>query len=488
MDPSFPVLPLSAVAAAVPGTRLRGDDVLVRGASFDTREVSPGSLFFCVPGATMDGHDLAADAVRAGAGALVVERPLMDVSAPQAIVASVRAAMGPMSAELYGRPADGLAVVGVTGTNGKTTVTYLLESVLVAAGRVPGVIGTTGARIAGQPEALARTTPEAPDLQRLLATMRARGVTTVALEVSSHALAQERVGGIRFEVAAFTNLSQDHLDYHGDMETYFRVKAALFEPGRATAAAICVDDEHGRRLRASSRVPGLTYGLSDDADVRATHLEVDAGGASFRVDGTPMRTSLRGAFNVRNCLCAVAITRLLGIADDDAAAGIRGMRRVPGRVDAVDEGQDFLVVVDYAHTPDSIQTVLAAARDVASGRVIAVFGCGGDRDRAKRPLMGEAATSEADLTIITSDNPRAEDPLAIIAEIEAGAVRGGGEYEVEPDRRLAIRAAVRTASTGDVVVIAGKGHEQGQAFADRTVPFDDRAVVADELRSARTAP
>jgi UDP-N-acetylmuramoyl-L-alanyl-D-glutamate--2,6-diaminopimelate ligase len=479
-----PPVPLAAVVPAVDGAQLRGGEGLeVEDASFDTRDVAPRSLFFCVPGATTDGHDLAADAVRAGAAALVVERWL-DVAAPQVRVKSVRAAMGPISATLFGRPAESLTMIAVTGTNGKTTTTYLLESILRAAGIAPAVIGTTGARVAGGPIPLARTTPEAPDLHRLLAVMRDRGVRTVAMEVSSHALVQDRVGGVRFDVAAFTNLSQDHLDFHPDMESYFRAKASLFTSDRAAAAAIGIDGEPGRRLRAETSVPGLTYGLSPDADVRASRLEVDATGISFLLDRTGVTSSLRGSFNVGNCLCAIAISRLLGIDDEVAAAGIGALTSVPGRAEPVDEGQDFLVVVDYAHTPDSIQTVLAAARDMASGRVIAVFGCGGDRDRGKRPLMGAAATSQADLTIVTSDNPRSEEPLAIIAEIEPGAKEGGGDYVVEPDRRAAIRAAVRAASTGDVVVIAGKGHEQGQAFVDRTVPFDDRAVAAEELRAA----
>ena len=478
-----PPIPLADVVAAVDDAEVRGDAVLVSDASFDTRDVSPGSLFFCIPGATVDGHDLAGRAVEAGAAALVVERWL-DVAAPQVLVPSVRAAMGPMSAALFGHPAETLTTVGITGTNGKTTTTFLLESILRAAGSTPGVIGTTGARVAGVPLPLARTTPEAPDLHRLLASMRDRGVATVAIEVSSHALAQERVGGMRFDVVAFTNLSQDHLDFHADMESYFRAKASLFTPERAARSAIGIDDDHGRRLLAETSIPRLTYGRSPDADVRATDVEVDASGIRFRVGGMVFASPLRGSFNVDNCLCAVAVARLIGIDDEVAARGIAELAGVPGRLEPVEAGQDFLVVVDYAHTPDSIQTVLAAARDVASGRVIVVFGCGGDRDRAKRPLMGAASTSAADLTVLTSDNPRSEDPLAIIAEIEAGAREGGGPYLVEPDRRAAIRAAIRAASGGDVVVIAGKGHEQGQAFADRTLPFDDRSVAADELRAA----
>jgi UDP-N-acetylmuramoyl-L-alanyl-D-glutamate--2,6-diaminopimelate ligase len=482
---SLPQIPLAAVAAAVDDAEVRdGDGVFVDDVSFDSREVLPGALFFCVRGSAADGHAFAADAAAGGAAALVVERWL-DLELPQVRVRSVREAMGPMSAAVFARPADALTIVGVTGTNGKTTATYLLESVFSAAGLVPGVIGTTGARIAGEPVPLARTTPEAPDLHRLFAVMRDRGVTTVAMEASSHALAQDRLGGVRFDVAAFTNLSQDHLDFHPDMESYFGAKAALFTPAAAAAAAIGIDDEHGRRLRAVTTLPALTYGLSPDADVRATDVVADASGVSFGVGGLRISSRLLGTFNVLNCLCVLAVCRLLGIGDDAVAAGIAALPGVPGRVEPVDEGQDFLVVVDYAHTPDSIKTVLAAARDVASGRVIVVFGCGGDRDRSKRPLMGAAATSHADLTVITSDNPRSEDPLGIIAEIEAGARQGGGRYVVEPDRRAAIRLAVRDAAGGDVVVIAGKGHEQGQSFEGWTDPFDDRTAAARELRASR---
>jgi UDP-N-acetylmuramoyl-L-alanyl-D-glutamate--2,6-diaminopimelate ligase len=393
--------------------------------------------------------------------------------------------MGPMSAEAFGHPADSLTTVGITGTNGKTTVTYLMESVLATAGLVPGVIGTTGARIAGEPAPLARTTPEAPDLHRLLAVMRRRGVVAVAMEVSSHALAQRRVDGVRFDVAAFTNLSRDHLDFHGSMEAYFDAKAELFTPARAEHAVLNLDDERGRELALRGAIPATTYGLGDGADVRATDVEADGAGVAFRVGRVRVRSSLRGAFNMSNCLCAFALARVLGIDDEAAAAGIAALPGVPGRMEPVEGGQEFLVVVDYAHTPDSIDNVLRAARPLASGRLIIVFGCGGDRDRDKRPLMGRAATAVADLTVLTSDNPRSEDPMAILADIESGAEEGGGSFVVEPDRRGAIRLAVREARAGDVVVIAGKGHESFQELAAGAVPFDDRAVAAEELRTMR---
>jgi UDP-N-acetylmuramoyl-L-alanyl-D-glutamate--2,6-diaminopimelate ligase len=434
-----------------------------------------------VPGEHVDGHDFAAAAVAGGAAALVVERPL-DVEVAQVLVPSVREAMGPVSAAFYGRPADAMTVVGVTGTNGKTTTTYLLEAVFRAEGRTPGVIGTTGVRTDGRPVSFPRTTPEAPDLHRLLAEMAAEGVDAVAMEVSSHGLDQHRVDGIRYDRAVFTNLTQDHLDYHASMDEYFAAKARLFTPAMSEGAVLNHDSEEGRRLR-STHLATLTFGLGAGADVRATEVETTPGGLRFVVDGVRIASTLRGLFNVENCLAAFATARSLGFDEARAAEAISSVRGVPGRVEAVEAGQPFLVLVDYAHTPDSVENVLRAARPLATGRVIVVLGCGGDRDRAKRPLMGRAATSNADLAVITSDNPRSEEPLAIIEEIVPGARTGGGAYVVEPDRRTAIRLAVSEAAPGDVVVIAGKGHEPYQELAERTVAFDDREVAAEEIRS-----
>ena len=479
--------PLSEVLAALPEAEVRGDPgVTLAGMTYRSSEVGPGWLFFCVPGERQDGHLFAGEAAAAGAGAVVVER-WVDVapSVVQVRVPSVRRAMGPAAAAFYGRPADRLLLVGVTGTNGKTTTTYLLEQIFERAGMRPGVIGTTGVRIAGRPVAHDRTTPEAPDLHRLLAEMEAGGVEAVAMEVSSHGLHQHRVGGARYRCAVFTNLSQDHLDYHGTLEDYFRAKAMLFTPEMADRAAVNHDSPEGRRL-VRDDVPTLTYGTGPGADLRATDIDVRADGVAFRAGGVEVRSPLRGAFNVHNCLAALAASRQVGIEAAAAAAGIADLPGVPGRLEPVDAGQPFQVLVDYAHTPDSVENVLLAARPLArpgGARVIVVLGCGGDRDRAKRPLMGEAATRLADLAVITSDNPRSEDPLAIIREIEPGAARGGGRYEIEPDRRAAIRRAVEAARRGDVVVIAGKGHETGQEFADRTVPFDDRVVAREELEA-----
>jgi UDP-N-acetylmuramoyl-L-alanyl-D-glutamate--2,6-diaminopimelate ligase len=477
--PNPPSKRLSDLLAGVLGAELRGD-ADTSAVAYRSDDVTPGSLFFCVPGSRLDGHDFGGTAVANGASALLVERWLpLDV--PQARVASVRAAMGPVAAAFYDRPADGLTLVGVTGTSGKTTTTYLLEAVFRAAGWTPGVIGTTGVRVDGNPEPLARTTPEAPDLHRLLWTMSDRGVRTVAMEVSSHGLEQHRIGGLRFAVSVFTNLSQDHLDYHASMEEYFLAKARLFSPDMSDRAVVNHDSPEGRRL--VGRIPTLTFGIDAGADVRATDVETSTRGIAFRVDGMPVRSALVGLFNVENCLAALATARALGVADRDAADAIGSVKGVPGRVEAIDAGQDFLVLVDYSHKPDGIEKVLRATRPLAAGRVIIVMGCGGDRDRGKRPLMGRAATANADLTVITSDNPRSEDPLAIIAEIEPGARQGGGAYVIEPDRRAAIRLALAEARDGDAVVIAGKGHETYQELAGRTIAFDDREVAAEELHA-----
>jgi UDP-N-acetylmuramoyl-L-alanyl-D-glutamate--2,6-diaminopimelate ligase len=472
-------VPLPDLLAGLPWVEVRGPvSSPVTAVAYRSDEATPGSLFFCVPGTRADGHDFAAHAVTRGASALVVERWL-PIEVGQVRVPSVRRAMGPISAAFYGRPSDRLTLVGVTGTSGKTTTTYLLEAVIRAAGVTPGVIGTTGVRVDGRPVPIPRTTPEAPDLHRLLAEMAVDGVGAVAMEVSSHGLDQHRVGGLRYAVAVFTNLSQDHLDYHASMEEYFAAKARLFTPELSDRAVVNHDSLEGRRL--VGRIPTRTFGLDAGADVRATDVETTVEGIAFRVDGVRVRSPLRGLFNVENCLAALATARELGVDDRAAAAAIGSVRGVPGRVEAVEAGQDFLVLVDYAHKPDGIEKALRMARSLTAGRLIAVMGCGGDRDRAKRPLMGRAATANADLTVITSDNPRTEDPLAIIAEIEPGARAGGGDYVVEPDRRAAIRLALGRAGPGDTVVIAGKGHETYQELADRTIPFDDRAVAAEEL-------
>ena len=462
-------------------------DTAVEGLAYDSRAVGPGYLFFCVPGSKTDGHDFAAPAVEAGATSLCVERRL-PLGVPQIVVSDARRAMGRLASEFYGRPSESLMLLGVTGTNGKTTTAFLLESILRAEVEATGLIGTIETRIRDRIEPGVRTTPESLDLQRLFAQMVDEGVDACAMEVTSHALVLHRVEGVRFRAAAFTNLSQDHLDFHEGMEDYFEAKRSLFVPERLERGAVNVDDEYGRRLAGEAEVPMLTFGTSAAAEVRAENVRYEPGGTSFDVR-TPkgdltVTTGLIGGFNVSNCLAATAVALQAGIGLDAIERGLRGLRSVPGRFEAIDRGQPFVVVVDYAHTPDSLDNVLRAARGAArEGRVICVFGCGGDRDRGKRPLMGAAAATLADVVVVTSDNPRSEDPHEIIDQILEGVVahRPDGPDVVEADRAVAIRAALSEARSGDVVVIAGKGHETGQQFADRTIPFDDRDVARSVL-------
>jgi len=468
----------SLIAALAPREVVGHAPVEIRDLAYDARAVERGGLFFCVPGGRADGHDFAPQAVEAGAVALVVERAL-DVSVPQLVVESARAAMPVAADEFFGRPTEQVQVAGVTGTNGKTTTAFLLYAILAAARRRPGLLGTIESRVGGERRPAIRTTPEAIDLQRAFREMLDAGDRSAAVEATSHGSALGRLERVRFSALVFTNLTQDHLDFHGTLDDYFDAKRRLFTEARPPAA-VNIGDEHGRRLadELRGRQDLVTFGLADDAEIRPDELELGPRGARFRAGGIELETRLRGRFNVENVLGAVAAARLLGIDDDAIAYGVTELRGVPGRFEAVDEGQPFAVLVDYAHTPDSLENVLRTARDLAQNRVICVFGCGGDRDRGKRPLMGRIASDLADVAIVTSDNPRSEDPDAIIAEILTGA----GDAEVEPDRREAIARAVEAAGEGDVVVIAGKGHEQGQQFADRTIPFDDREVARDALR------
>ena len=454
-------------------------DVEISDLAYDSRAVRPGTLFFCVPGFTSDGHDFAPRAVENGAVALVVERPL-ELGVPEVRVDSVRAAMAPAAAAFNGDPTSELDVVGVTGTNGKTTTAFLVRALLEAAGRQTGLLGTVTSVVGGEERAVVRTTPEAIDLQRDFAEMRAGGDVACAMEVSSHALELRRADAIHWAVAIFTNLTQDHLDFHPTMEDYFTAKRRLFEAG-PRAAVINVDDPYGRRL-AAELPEAITFGIgSPDAGLRATDVAFALTGSTFTVDGLDLRTPLPGRFNVLNALGALAAARALGVADDVSAEALATAGRVPGRFEPVDAGQPFAVLVDYAHTPDSLENVLRAAREIARRRVIVVFGAGGDRDRGKRPLMGRAARALADLVVVTSDNPRSENPEAIIAEIKAGAGNGPG-VETMVDRRAAIARAVAAAEEGDVVVIAGKGHEQGQEFeGGRKIPFDDVTVAREAL-------
>ena len=458
-------------------------DADVRDLAYDARSVSPGAMFFCVPGSRADGHDFALDAVKSGAVALVVERQL-EIGVPQLVVGDVRAAMAIAADVFFGEPTRSLEVVGVTGTNGKTTTAFLLRSILEAAARRPGLVGTVEWIVGGESRPALHTTPEAFDLQRLFREMLDAGDASAAVEASSHGSALRRLDRVRFDALVFTNLSQDHLDLHGSMEDYFEAKRRLFAGPQPPPAAVNVDDEWGRRLadelQAAHRAPLITFGLGSGAEMRADGLQLDARGSRFRVAGIEIETGLRGSFNVENVLGAVTAGILLDIDEDAIAAGVAALSGVPGRFEAVDEGQPFAVIVDYAHTPDSLDVVLHAARDLGSGRVIAVFGAGGDRDRGKRPLMGRIARDRADLAIVTSDNPRSEDPLAIIQDVLQGS---GMDVEIDPDRRSAIHRAVGIAEPGDVVVIAGKGHEQGQDIGGVVQPFDDRDVAREALRA-----
>lgn len=452
--------------------------------AYDADRVSPGAVFFCVPGSRADGHDFAPQAVAAGAAALVVERPLQ-LDVPQLLVEDARASMAVAADLFFGEPTRSLEVAGVTGTNGKTTTAFLLRSVLAAAGRSTGLVGTVQWVVGGAVRPAPHTTPEAIDLQRLFREMVDAGDTSVAVEASSHGSVLNRLVRVRFDALVFTNLSQDHLDLHGTMEDYYQAKRRLFTGAQPPPAAVNVGDEHGRRLALelveSRRAPLVTFGLTEAAEVRPEALEMGLRGSRFRAAGIEIETPLRGRFNVENVLGVVAAGILLDVDDDDLAEGVRTMAGVPGRFEAVDEGQPFSVIVDYAHTPNSLDVVLQAARELGDGRVICVFGAGGDRDRGKRPVMGAVAVQRADHVIVTSDNPRSEDPLAIMKDILQGAGTG---VEIDPDRRSAVRRAVTMAEAGDVVVIAGKGHEQGQETAGMVAPFDDRAVVREALREA----
>ena len=448
---------------------VRGEpaSVEVRAIAHDTADVRPDTLFCCVRGSRVDGHDLAPGAVDAGAVALLCER-FVDVGVTQARVPNARAAMGPAAAVLYDHPSSALRVVGITGTNGKTTVAHLLGAVFDAHGWPTGVIGTlTGTR----------TTPEAPALQQALARFRDEQRIAVAMEVSSHALSQHRVDGVHFAAAVFTNLSQDHLDYHGTMDDYFAAKARLFEEGRAEQAVLNADDPYGRRLLDTVRVPAVAYSLADAED-----LALGSEGASFRWQGVPVRLRMHGRFNVLNALAAATTAHGLGIPAADVVAGLESVVNIVGRFETIDSELPFNVVVDFAHTPDGLEQALAAARELTTDRVIVVFGAGGDKDRAKRPLMGEVATRLADVIVLTSDNPRSEDPLAIIEEVRSGA-DATQRLTVEPDRAAAIRLAIEGAEPGDIVVIAGKGHETGQEIAGVVHPFDDHDVARAALEA-----
>jgi UDP-N-acetylmuramoyl-L-alanyl-D-glutamate--2,6-diaminopimelate ligase len=462
---------LIQVLAAGPGSG-SGDltSIDVRTVEIDSRRVEAGALFCCLRGERTDGHEHAAEAVERGAVALLVDH-VLQIDVAQLVVDDTRLATAPLSVAFFGDPARSMTVVGVTGTNGKTTTTFLLREIFDEAGTPAEVLGTLSG---------ARTTPEAPELQATLAAMRDRGTGVVAMEVSSHALDLHRVDGTWFGVVAFTNLSRDHLDYHGTMESYFEVKARLFGPAFSDRAVVNLDSPYGRLLLDAAKIPTTGFSLDDLTDV-----ELEATGSRFTWRGERVELSLGGRFNLSNALTAAEAARAVGVEPAVVARGLSRRLVVPGRYEVIDEGQPFGVVVDYAHTPDGLEQVLDAARGLRGGEVTVVFGCGGDRDPTKRPAMGEVAAAHADRVVLTADNSRGEDTGAIIDAVREGydraARRPRHELVVEPDRRRAIALALDAVGPDDTVVIAGKGHETTLTIGDVTVPFDDREVAREEL-------
>lgn len=478
-----------------------GESHVITGITHSSEAVRPGDLYVALGGSRHHGSDFAVAAAGAGATAVLTdaagrERAIAS-GLPVLVVSDPRARLGEVASWIYGDPSSKLLLIGVTGTSGKTSTSFLIESGLRADGHRTGLIGGVQTRIGDAVQPGGLTTPEATDLQALFALMAEQGVTAAAMEVSSHALAFGRVDGISFDVVVFTNLSQDHLDFHADMESYFAVKAALFTPHYARAAVVNVDDPYGRRLAAQAAIPVTTYSAEgrQDADWRAMSVRCGADGSVFEVVGpggvqADVAIALPGPFNVANALAAIVAVVESGAGLNSAVAGVGACPGVPGRLERVEAGQDYTVLVDYSHKPAAVHAVLSALRPVTEGSLRIVLGCGGDRDSAKRPLMGAAAADLADMAIFTSDNPRSEDPLAIMAAMLDGALRvprqDRARVIVEPDRAAAIRRAIEDAAKGDVVLIAGKGHERGQYVGDQVIPFDDREVAA-ALIAARRA-
>ena len=480
---------------------LKGAEILaqsgnprVTGVEYDSRQVKPGDVFVAMRGESSDGNRFIGQAIAAGAVAVVTDSDIAPGNVAWARVPHGRRALAVVSANFYEHPAEKLAVTGITGTNGKSTTAFLLESILRAAGRESALLGTIEYHVAGKVLPAPHTTPESLELQRLFRNELEAGGTEVVMEVSSHALAQERTFGILFDVAVFTNLTRDHLDYHHTMDEYFCAKRILFS-GEGTreprVAVLNVDDEYGLQLKKFCQRGGsevITYGISA-ADFHASKLEITARGTRFQLispdDTVQIASPLIGRVNVYNALAACAAAYARGCTAEAIAAGIAGLARVPGRFERVDRGQPFTVVVDYAHTDDALRNLTVLAREFVKqegGRVITLFGCGGDRDRNKRPLMGEAAGRGSDFVVLTSDNPRSEDPLAIINDAAIGLQRSGAKYTIEPDRRAAIRTAITAARSRDIVLLAGKGHERVQIVGNANIPFDDCQVATEVLR------
>ncbi len=484
---------ISELFAEVPFRVSRGDvheieHLEVSTVEFDSRNVKPGALFVCIKGFESDGHDYTQKAIEAGALALCVEHELADIEAPQLIVQDTRHALALTAQRFYGDPSARMDVVGITGTNGKTTTTYLLDSIMRHAGKKTGVIGTVATCIGDEQIQASRTTPESAELQKLLAEMADSHVEHVSMEVSSHAIDLSRIDGVTFGAVAFTNLTQDHLDYHRSMENYLAAKKRLFTDFKVKARVIDINTDVGLRLASelSADYDILTVGCAEEASIRAKKIEPQPHGTYFTLD-TPtgeayVTLPLPGAYNVDNALVAAGCAYGLGIDVETIAEALSEAPQVPGRLERIIAGQPFEVVVDYAHTPDSLEKALKAMRAATQGNVIVVFGCGGDRDPGKRPIMGKVAGTFADIAIATSDNPRGEDVIAILLQVEDGLRASGGKFNTEVDRRHAIERACLLAKPGDCVLIAGKGHEDYQVFAHHTVHFDDREVARESLK------
>lgn len=459
-------------------------DISISGIHYDSRQVTPGSLFFCIEGYNVDGHDYAAMAVEKGAVAVLLRK---DIQLPEGItkvfVSDTRKCMGFFSSNFYGNPTENLILFGITGTNGKTTTTYMIKSILEQAGKKTGLIGTITNLIGERMIPAEHTTPESPDLQKLLHEMVEEKVDAAVMEVSSHSLELSRVAGCKFQVGIFTNLTQDHLDFHGTLENYRNAKAKLFEQSKL--AIINVDDESGRIILGDLECPSFTYGIYKPADIFARDIEIMAKGVSFNLHilGGKISINLQipGIFSVYNALAAASACYAAGVSLKDIQLGLEAIRGVSGRFELLDTNTDYSVIIDYAHTPDGLKNILTTARDLTDGRLVTLFGCGGDRDSAKRPLMGEVCGEYSDFCIVTSDNPRNEEPMDIIKDILPGLNKTDCPYEVIVDRREAIRYALDNARPGDVIILAGKGHETYQLLKGQTLPFDEKQIVAEIL-------
>ena len=455
----------------------------------DSRRPMDRGLFFCIPGARFDAHDFAPQAIKNGAAALVVTR-FLDFDVPQVKVKNVRAAMSLMAAEFFGHPDREMKLLGVTGTKGKTTTSYLIKAIMEEAGCKVGLIGTTGNMIGSEYIKSEFTTPEPIDFFRTLRDMRNKGVTVVSMEVSAHAIEMGRLAGVHFEVGCYTNLSQDHLDLFGTMEKYFACKKSFFRPQWISNAAINVDDDTSADILKDIQVPHSTFGICNNADIFARDIEITEDGVRFMmklidVEDMPVRLQLTGMFNVYNALAATAVGLIMGVKPLTITQALEKVRSVPGRAEMLDTRTPYKVILDYSHSPDALENILTAVKGFARGRVISLFGCGGDRDQLKRPIMGEISGRLADYSILTSDNPRTEDPFEILAAIEEGIRPTGGQYTVIENRREAIRYALQMAKDGDIIILAGKGHETYQEIMGVKRPFDEKVVVKELLEEMR---